>query len=205
MISPNGYNYEKDPKSTNPFFGDWNSDPAGNLQEQINELDTRVTKNTTDIEYLKEHGGGTGSTYAYIPSVSDIGDISWTYGDYTTLPETKNIMGHKGDTGAQGPQGVQGLKGDTGEQGIQGPKGDTGLTGAQGPKGDTGEQGIQGPVGPAGEAGTSGDNGATFTPAISTSGILSWTNDKNLTNPNPYDIYTACTNYLEQQFLNGGF
>jgi hypothetical protein len=31
-------------------------------------------------------------------------------------------------------------------------------------------------------------NGATFTPAVSDDGILSWTNDQNLANPAPVDI-----------------
>ena len=36
--------------------------------------------------------------------------------------------------------------------------------------------------------GTSGENGATFTPSVSTEGVISWTNDKNLTNPDPVNI-----------------
>ena len=62
------------------------------------------------------------------------------------------------------------LKGETGPQGPQGPKGDTGATGVQGPKGDT------------------GDNGATFTPKLDSSGNLSWTNNKGLTNPTTVNI-----------------
>lgn len=33
-----------------------------------------------------------------------------------------------------------------------------------------------------------GDNGATFTPAVSTSGVISWTNDKGLSNPAAVNI-----------------
>lgn len=36
--------------------------------------------------------------------------------------------------------------------------------------------------------GTAGENGATFTPSVSTAGVISWTNDKGLTNPSPVDI-----------------
>ena len=36
--------------------------------------------------------------------------------------------------------------------------------------------------------GTSGENGATFTPSVSTEGVISWTNDKNLPNPDPVNI-----------------
>ena len=71
---------------------------------------------------------------------------------------------------------VRTIQGTTGPQGPQGPTGD------QGPQGDIGPQGPQGDIGPT------GDNGATFTPSVSEDGVLSWTNDKGLTNPPPVDI-----------------
>ena len=80
-------------------------------------------------------GGGGESTIAWLPTVDSSGNISWRRSSTTVAPETQNIKGPKGDTGATGAQGE---KGDTGEQG---PKGDTG---AQGPKGDTGAQGPKG-------------------------------------------------------------
>ncbi len=36
--------------------------------------------------------------------------------------------------------------------------------------------------------GGSGENGATFTPTVSADGVLSWTNDKGLPNPEPVNI-----------------
>ena len=39
-----------------------------------------------------------------------------------------------------------------------------------------------------GGEGTDGEDGATFTPAVSEDGVLSWTNDKGLVNPNPVNI-----------------
>ena len=36
--------------------------------------------------------------------------------------------------------------------------------------------------------GENGDDGATFTPSVSSNGVLSWTNDKGLTNPAPVNI-----------------
>ena len=71
------------------------------------------------------------------------------------------------------------LTGPKGEQGMQGPKGDVGEVGPQGPKGDTGS------VGPKGDM---GDSGATFTPKVDSSGNLSWTNNKGLTNPTTVNI-----------------
>lgn len=39
-----------------------------------------------------------------------------------------------------------------------------------------------------GGSGGSGENGATFVPSISDSGVISWTNDKGLDNPDPVDL-----------------
>ena len=36
-----------------------------------------------------------------------------------------------------------------------------------------------------------GQNGATFIPSVSTDGVISWTNDRNLPNPNPVNIKGA--------------
>ena len=39
--------------------------------------------------------------------------------------------------------------------------------------------------------GGKGDDGATFTPSVSADGIISWTNDKDLPNPEPVNIKGA--------------
>ena len=59
------------------------------------------------------------------------------------------------------------------------------LQGAKGDTGPQGEQGIQGEQGPQGHAGA---DGATFTPAVSADGTLSWTNDAGLDNPAPVNV-----------------
>lgn len=105
--------------------------------------------------------------------------------------------GDKGEQGAQGPQGVagqqgeKGEKGDRGEQGPQGEKGDKGEPGEQGPqgeRGDKGDKGDKGDTGAQGPSGAPGSNGATFTPAVDAEGNLSWTNDKDLDNPQTMNI-----------------
>ena len=58
----------------------------------------------------------------------------------------------------------------------------TNAEGPQGPAGSDGKDGAPGAQGPAGE------NGATFTPSVSASGDLSWTNDKSLPNPDTVNI-----------------
>lgn len=84
------------------------------------------------------------------------------------------LQGAKGDTGPEGPQGP---KGDPGEMGADGAPGKDGAKGDKGDTGDQGPQGVQGVAGPAGA------KGATFTPAMSAAGDLSWTNDGGLDNP----------------------
>ena len=97
----------------------------------------------------------------FIPAVSQEGVLSWTNNGSLENPESVNIKGPQGDTGPQGPAGA---KGDQGDQGPQGPAGADGADGAQGPA------------------------GTTFTPAVSADGVLSWTNDGELENPDPVNI-----------------
>lgn len=116
----------------------------------------------------------------FTPSMSDDGDLSWTNDGGKANPQTVNLKGPKGDTGARGPAGADGAKGDTGPEGPRGPQG---KTGPQGETGATGPQGLTGPQGKTGPAGAAGAKGATFTPAMSAAGDLSWTNDGGLDNP----------------------
>lgn len=62
--------------------------------------------------------------------------------------------------------------------GPQGPQGATGATGAQGIQGERGPQ------------------GATFTPAVTQNGVISWTNDAGRTNPQSVDLASAALNQL---------
>lgn len=55
----------------------------------------------------------------------------------------------------------------------------------QGAKGDTGPQG---PQGEKGDTGSAGADGATFTPSVSDTGVISWSNNKGLTNPTSKNI-----------------
>ena len=106
-------------------------------------------------------GGGGGSGVTFIPSVSPEGVISWTNDGGLPNPTPVNI---KGPTGEMGP---------------------TGATGATGPAGPAGETG---PAGPTGATGPAGSNGTTFTPSVSSEGVISWTNDGGLANPSPVNI-----------------
>lgn len=109
----------------------------------------------------------------FTPAMSAAGDLSWTNDGGKANPQTVNLKGPKGDTGARGPAGTDGAKGDTGPEGPRGPQGPAGADGAKGKDG---------------AKGTDGAKGATFTPAVSAAGDLSWTNDGGLANPATVNI-----------------
>ena len=88
---------------------------------------------------------------------------------YTPSVSADGMLSWTNDGGRSNPTPVN----------IKGPKGDAG---AQGAKGDTGDRG------PQGEAGTNGTDGVTFTPSVSASGMLSWTNDGERANPTSVNI-----------------
>ena len=95
-----------------------------------------------------------------------------------------------GGGGTQGPPGpyftpsVNATTGDiswTNNGGLSNPT-TVNIKGPQGLKGDPGRDGEQG------LAGTNGTNGATFTPAVSSEGDLSWSNNGGLQNPQTVNI-----------------
>lgn len=139
---------------------------TGEVTEEVNVMTSPEAVLFPDGKTLTEKLNGISLTpgpkgdngATFTPSVNAAGLLSWTNDKGLNNPAAVNIKGGKGD------------KGDTGEKGA---------TGATGP---------QGPAGPAGNAGSSGVNGATFTPTLSSAGVLSWTNDKGLSNPAAVNI-----------------
>lgn len=140
--------------------------------------------------------GDNGTTFT--PSVSDEGVISWTNDGGLSNPDSVNIRGPQGEAGPQGPQGEQGPTGavftpSVSEDGIISWTNDGGLTNPvsrdiTGPAGPQGPQGEQGETGEQGPAGADGKDGVTFTPSVSSAGIISWSNDGNLPNPESINI-----------------
>lgn len=134
--------------------------------------------------------GGNGES-GVSPTV-DIAEIDGghrvTFTDANGPKQFDVLDGQDGPIGPQGPQGATGPQGPKGDTGAQGPKGDTGATGGQGPKGDTGSPGYTPQKGVDYNDGVPGDNGATFIPAVSPEGVISWSNDRGLENPEPVDI-----------------
>ena len=152
-------------------------------------------------------GGSGGATTVSVAVNSTTTGAPGTDASVTNSGDEVNVMldfviprGAVGETGPQGPQGETGPtgpKGETGDTGPQGPQGETGATGPQGPKGDTGDTGATGPQGPKGDTGDTGPQGpqgetgatgTTFTPSVSSAGVISWTNDGGKTNPTSRNI-----------------
>lgn len=128
-------------------------------------------------------------------------------------------QGAKGETGSQGPQGEKGDTGETGPQGDKGEKGDTGETGkgldikgtytslsalqsaVKSPEqGDMYNVGASAPytiymydtaLGWVSQGQLQGAPGAVFTPSVSSSGDLTWTNNGGLANPPAVNIKGA--------------
>ena len=121
--------------------------------------------------------------------VSDAGHLIFTLTDGAKidLGDIRGPAGPRGEAGPQGPagrDGADGKDGETGPQGAQGPKGDSFQTVVE----DDGNGNITIRALTTEGTGTSGKNGYTFTPSVSPDGIISWTNDGGLVNPEPVNI-----------------
>lgn len=152
----------------------------------------------------------------FIPTVSEEGIISWENNRDLPNPEPINIKGPVGERGRQGEKGDTGSPGpiytpSVNEDGIlswtndadlpnpppvniKGPKGEQGDTGGYSPKATVTKTGTTTTITITDVNGTTtaqvddGKNGTTFTPAVSSDGILSWQNNDGKPNPLPVDI-----------------
>lgn len=120
------------------------------------------------IEALRGREGQQGPVgpqgYTFTPSVSSTGVLTWTNNGGLANPSAVNI---------KGPQG---------EQGIQGkPFTYDDFTQSQ-------LDALRGPEGQQGQPGSDGKSGVTFIPSLSSSGVLTWTNDGGLSNPNAVSL-----------------
>lgn len=171
----------------------YNSEMAktGHLYQYNSSQDATFPKNVNAISFVE---GGTALSSKYLGISAKAADSAKLDGknasDYATTSWVrdqgyiKNVTAAAGsDINTVGTPSVTVTNSDTtstltfhqlkGATGATGPKGDKGETGATGPKGDTG------PTGP---------KGTTFTPSVSTAGVISWTNDGGLTNPTSINI-----------------
>lgn len=152
-ISPQGYIYGNDPKSTNPFW----TDEDGSSGKVIELTATATVDDTTGTPAVSVTQTGKNNE-----------NIAFSFSGL------KGETGATGATGPQGPQGEQGEAGETGTAGISPTVASTGssesgalagtITGADGnminvyngAQGETGATGATGPQGPQGEQGEAG-------------------------------------------------
>lgn len=121
--------------------------------------------------------------------VSEAGHLIFTLTDGAKidLGDIRGPAGPRGEAGPQGPagrDGADGKDGETGPRGQPGPKGDSFQTVVE----DDGSGNITIRALTTEGTGTSGQNGYTFTPSVSAEGVISWTNDGGLVNPEPVNI-----------------
>lgn len=120
------------------------------------------------IEALRGREGQQGPVgpqgYTFTPSVSSTGVLTWTNNGGLTNPSAVNLKGPQGD---QGPQGKAFTYSDFTQSQLDA---------------------LRGPQGIPGETGSDGKDGVTFTPSLSSSGVLTWTNNGGLANPNAVSL-----------------
>ena len=108
----------------------------------------------------------------FTPSVSPEGVISWTNDGGLANPESVDIKGQQGDPGTPGfsPTATVTKSGNTATISITDANGTTTASVTDG------------------ENGTPGVDGTTFTPSVSEQGVISWTNNGGLPNPQSVNI-----------------
>ena len=98
------------------------------------------------------------------------------------LGGAKLVQGPRGEPGAvYVPSVTDGVLSWTNDAGLENPS----------PVDITGPQGERGASGAKGDKGDRGDAGYVFTPSVSVEGVISWTNDGGLTNPEPVNVRGA--------------
>ncbi len=130
--------------------------PAGGEPGQI------LTKTAHGVEWTYSGGGSAGTTF--FPHISEDGILTWSNELGLPNPDPVDLKGGVGADGFTPTISVEAV-----EEGLL-------LT-------VTNRDGVNEVILPKGVAGGEGQSGATFTPHLSEDGVLSWTNDKGLTNP----------------------
>lgn len=186
----------------------------------------------------KGDSGNNGTTFT--PSVSAEGVLSWANDGNAQNPVSVNIKGPKGDKGDKGDTGDTGFLDEvtvfdeTSSGYVAGSVVTYGTpvstyqvlvttTTGESPTSAPAkfrliaEHGATGSTGATGATGSKGDTGATFTPSVSSEGILSWTNNGNLDNPpsisikgpagtgvNPRGVWSSTSTYSKNDLVRSG-
>ena len=123
--------------------------------------------------------GSDGTTFT--PQVSAAGVISWTNDGGKENPEPVNIKGPAGQDGNDGYSPTVAVTNITGGHRVT-------ITDANGEHTFDVMDGADGQDGSDGQDGT---DGTTFTPSVSSAGVISWTNDGGKQNPQSVDLVAA--------------
>lgn len=131
-------------------------------------------------------GGSSGENGAtFIPSVSDEGIISWTNDKNLPNPSPVNIKGPAGENGTAGQDGQDGADGFSPTITVKTSSSSEYILTITNSDGSYDTPNLKGS---GGGSGGTGEDGATFTPSVSPEGVISWTNDKGYSNPDPVNI-----------------
>lgn len=129
-----------------------------------------LTKTVGGIAWTDSGGSGAGTTF--YPHVSADGILTWTNDLGLPNPDPVDLKGTVGADGFTPTVTVEAV-----EDGFM-------LT-------ITNRDGVNRVLLPEAAAGGDGQSGATFTPHMSEDGVLTWTNDKGLSNPAPVSLRGA--------------
>lgn len=174
----------------------WRNDLFGTgdtIEQQIRDVGAEVSASipASVNQYVADNAdalrGESGATFT--PSVTTSGDISWTNDKGLANPSTVNIKGPKGDTGSGFIVKDYYDTESALTAAITNPSaGDAYGVGTAEPYDIYIYSPTKGWVNNGALQGAKGESGATFTPSVSSAGVLSWTNDKGLTNPSDVNI-----------------
>ena len=155
-----------------------------------------MAKKKVQIQLLNENTGAVIEDVDPLTSADAV-----TFVDGETFQQKYDSGKLRGQTGAAGAAGAKGATGTTFTPSVSstgvlswtnnGSLANPASINIKGPQGERGLQGIQGPAGTPGakgETGARGANGTTFTPTVSSAGVLSWSNNGGLNNPTSVNI-----------------
>lgn len=155
-----------------------------------------MAKKKVQIQLLNEN---TGAVIEDVDPLTSADAVTFTDGE--TFQQKYDSGKLRGQTGAAGVAGAKGATGTTFTPSVSstgvlswtnnGSLANPASVNIKGPQGERGLQGIQGPAGTQGakgETGARGANGTTFTPTVSSAGVLSWSNNGGLNNPTSVNI-----------------
>ena len=155
-----------------------------------------MAKKKVQIQLLNEN---TGAVIEDVDPLTSADAVTFTDGEtFQQKYDSGKLRGQTGATGAAGAKGATGtpFTPSVSSTGVlswtnNGSLANPASVNIKGPQGERGLQGIQGPAGTQGakgETGARGANGTTFTPTVSSAGVLSWSNNGGLNNPTSVNI-----------------